>query len=300
MLDKIPQLHTKITPLSQVFNKTWEKITKRTEQPELPIMSLPRFNRLLWGLHRQKLITIGARTSQGKTAFALQVAWDIADQNHAVYFLSLEQTREALAERLFCNIMRVNNYNTLRGIVNTPEIQRSKEMFDKIIVDNQLILTDCIGSTANELVEIIESMSLKPTVVVVDYVQTIKKGKSDSREAMDNYMRVFRELAIKHNFCAINISQINREAQGSSDPHPQLHHLKGTGVIEEHSDMVLLLHYPLKYDMENEAIKYDYEINIAKNRDGRTGVVKCQFLPHYYKFVTLEDTNSHDRQQIFS
>ena len=284
-------IHTRISPLAQTFQGAWAKIGRRSGHPELPINSLPRLNRLLWGLHRQKLITIGARTSQGKTTLALQLAWDMADARHTVYFLSLEQTKEALAERLFCNVMQVDNYALLRGMVDSPGIQNAYDIFTRMIEESNLILTDCIGSTADELIEMVEKLSLRPSVVVVDYIQTIRKERKETRDAIDHYMRTFRELAIKHNFCAINVSQINRGAQGTTDPHPQLHHLKGSGVIEEHSDAVLLLHYPHKYDPEDESLKNVFEINLAKNRDGQTGVIKCMFLPQYYKFITLEGTN---------
>ena len=101
--------------LIEAFEKKYEMPTTSTS--ELINVSLKRLenagfeiNHKLFGLKRGRLHLIGARSSHGKSAMSLQIAYDLASQGKKVLFLSLEMTNAEMVERIFCNVYKINNY----------------------------------------------------------------------------------------------------------------------------------------------------------------------------------------------
>lgn len=275
-----------------------KNLKSRGKTPELSLASLPEVNKKIWGIHKRKLTLIGARTSQGKSAFALQIAHDLAIQGHPVLFLSLEMVVEDMIERLFCNVREINNYDLLSG--NFEKYINDYVEFAQHCESVNLSITDFIGKTWQEIDTFLNKLSIKPAVIILDYIQTIAGfSTTRSKEMMDEYIRRFREMAIRHNFAGIICSQINRTYAEEENKEPQLHQLKGSGFLEEHSDVILLLHWAHKYDESKP--KEEYKLIVAKNRNGRTGYFKLRYIPEFYKFFDWEDISSRvmvEKQQV--
>jgi len=62
--------------------------------------------------------------------------------------------------------------------------------------------------------------------------------------------------------------------------------------------MVLLLHWKAFYDQDDSDTS-SYTINIAKNRNGRTGEYKLSYTPKYYRFTEDVDPNIRNIRNIF-
>jgi replicative DNA helicase len=258
----------------------------RGDKPELPIESLPLLNEKIWGLPKRALTVIGARTSNGKSAFSTQLAYDLARQKKRVLFLSLEMTVIDMAIRIFAHNQHINNEELLKG--KFDEYKDKWEDFYCEFQDLPLVIADKIGHNFDELNAYIRSLKSRPDVVIVDYIQNIKKQKRDFKEDIDGYLKDFRETAIRHDFAGIVLSQVNRASQANQEKEPKLHHLKATGYLEEHADLVMLLHWPKLYE---EANPNEFKIFIEKNRNGRTGFHQVWFYPEYYQFCEKADTN---------
>ena len=71
--------------------------------------------------------------------------------------------------------------------------------------------------------------------------------------------------------------QLNRDTTRNDESRPTLANLKGSGAIEEHADNVAMFHRT-GYYKRDKATENDAEIVIAKQRDGQTGTVHCEFL----------------------
>lgn len=261
-----------------------ENLKLRNKVPALSLQSLPVFNKKIWGIHKKKLTLIGARTSQGKSAFALQIAYDLASQGHPVLFLSLEMVVEDLLERLFCNVKEIDNYDLLTG--NFEKYLNEFIDFCEHCKKINLSITDFLGRSWRDVDNFISTLSIKPEVIIVDYVQTIAGLSYNPKEVMDDYIRNFRLMAIRNNFAGIVCSQINRTFADTEEKEPQLHQLKGTGFLEEHSDIILLLHWAFKYD-ENKN-REEIKLIVAKNRSGRTGYHTLKFIPQFGKFKDIQ------------
>lgn len=277
-------------------------LQQRGKEPDLPIKTIPDLNRKIWGLKRQQLVVLGAYTSHGKSTLALQISRDLAIQDFAVLYLSLEMPVTKCLERLLCQHHRIPNTDLLTG--KYKDYEASIDVFKHDIERWRLIISDCIGFTWQEVDSLIEKLTTKPDIIILDYAQMTKGTGRIAKDSYDDYIKHFREMAIRHNFCAVLVSQIGRASKADGSKDPQLHHLQGTSVFEQHADCVILCKWNYR-DTNNELDFHKYTVFISKNRDGATGYCELYFKPEIYSFFDVaaneekkEDWNENANQAL--
>lgn len=270
-----------ILEAQELWSTAWEEIKKRTGTPEMQITSMPTLSEKIWGLHRREFIVLGGRTSQAKSSLALQLAYDVAKQGFQVHFLSLEMSEQAIIERLFCNTAMINNYDLF---YKPNEFEKQAQQFKELMKDTKLIITYKIGARINELYQIIEDLP-NADLVILDYIQAVQ-GFGDRLSVVNDYILKFRQLCVDKNFAGIMVSQINRGSEMTENKRPNLWQLKSSGNLEEHADTVLLGFWEHHYD--NSKPFNDYDVIIAKQRNGMTGTVKVKFLAPNSRFEEKE------------
>jgi len=274
---------SQVIPISNLLDGIETELKSRDDVPKLSIKSLPELNRAIWGLKPAALTVIGARTSQGKSAFSLQLAYDLANQNIPVLFLSLEMVAEDLVERLFCNLMEVDNYSLKAGLMKFDnETQERWRKFKQLSSEIPLLITSGIGKNYGEVQELIELLDPKPKVIFIDFIQNISARPRETRETINEFILQFRNMALKHRFAGVLCSQINRGAAGNAGSEPTMYQLKETGALEEFADVCLLLHWENFYDHSKD--QSQYKVIIAKNRSGKTGDHALKYEPQFYRF----------------
>jgi len=210
-----------------------------------------------------------------KTAFTMQIVTDFLMQGKSVMYLGFEMKQDELMERMFCNYCEIDNFQLLTG--KCHEYTDAWQSFQKKLVDFNFVATDEFGKTWRQLSNFLSNLSVPPDVIVLDYIQAVSQGAG--KAFIDEYILNFRNLCIDRRFAGIIVSQLNRATQERKDPTPQLHDLKGSGYLEEIADLVLLLNWVGKDKDEPK-----FEVNVAKNRRGRTGYLELQYIPKWYKF----------------
>lgn len=257
-------------------------LAERAEQPKIPLRMLPRLNQKIWGLHSKKLTIIGGRPGNGKSAFALQTAWDVASQGFSVLFLSLEMYEEDIIERLFCLTQKIDNFELLKG--NYEKFLPQWHAFESELDGKRLVITDMLGKTWQEIDKYLHILTTKPSVIIIDHLQEARSALlRNQKEIIEEYLKRLRLMAIKDNIALVICSQINRASQDEKvGAEPQLHHLKYSGYIEEGADIIILLHWPHHYSKGGDENKF--VLNVAKNRNGRTGWINIRFKPEHYWF----------------
>ena len=272
---------------ADVAFKHWQTIKDRKgKPPELPIKTLPALNNKLWGLSRKKLVVVGGRPSQGKSVWLLQIAYDFASQGFRVVFFSYEMSKEVCVERIICNQIKIDNFLLRTGNIDENTDKKVNLFYIDKLKKTKFIIVESIGNTLPSFSQILNVFGNKrPDIVVIDYGNMVSAGPRQTRkEAMDEFIKGVRALAIHNNFCAIMGAQINRTVhEGGKMREPQVWMLKETGEFEQVADTIFLLHWPWLYD--NSLPKNDYIIKVGKNRDGRTGRFECLFYPEFYKIV---------------
>jgi len=268
-----------LSPIRVHKSELQEYLGKLKTGSEFQIHSMPKFNYMLSGMERQKLVIVGARPSECKSVFCFQLAYDFS-KHFKVLYVSLEMTIKEALFRMLCYAKKINNTELYHGNIDAHQLQIN-EFYELLDRDkDKLIFTDGIGVNWDEFSNIMEHFKeSKPDIVIVDYLQCIKtNGKS--LDVIEDYIRRIRELAIRENILVILASQINR-ASISESKEPKMEGLKGSGKIEEQADKVILLHYPCKHDEETSINVF--KIVIAKNKNGMTGYVDMKIIPENYR-----------------
>lgn len=280
-------------PLSKIWERRIQKIVKRTDKPEFPF-GLGELDRVTHGITKGKVTLIAARTSEAKTAFTLQGAFNIADSGKNVVYISLEDDVEQIAERLFSNIREINNQDLITGKVDkeTLEDPAIKDLFSRI----RFMPLENYGHNFDEIQHVIDTINPKPELIFLDYVQMIEQLPRETEyEALSRFAQKCKKFAGVNDIGLVVVSQINRA--GAKEGRPQAHHLQGCGKLEQVCDLLLILYCPYNYNDHSydynketgdgmEECPNDYvEVIVAKNKNGmRNVVVKTRFIGKYYKF----------------
>jgi replicative DNA helicase len=274
----------KISPIKAQLNGLEQDLKTRGDKPKYPLDSLPLLSKKIWGL-KEGLTVLGARSSNGKSGLAMQIAYDLSSQNIPVLFLSLEMTVESILERLFCHHSKINNYSLESG--DFSKHANKWKVFKQVVSELPLMITCGIGQSWQEVNFMVQELNPKPKCIIIDYVQGIATRTKENREMMNEYIRKFREMALLNKFVGILCSQINRGAMAEKNREPALWTLKETGSLEELADMVILMHYDYLYNYD-ETKEKEMKLIIAKSRNGKTGQHIIKYDPEFYQFSELK------------
>ena len=259
-----------IEGLDTIVSAVLEDIRNRGEEPELPT-GIPLLDQEIWGLHRSELTVIAARPGEGKTTLALQIGTNLANMTKKVMFLSLEMTRQQLAERLLVQLTQFDAWNLRTGKDRDnffAKVEPLKPVFEKI----NLRLVDGTGYTIAEVEHVMQKMLSEgggpPDLLIVDFIQLIRlEGGMQRFDAIAEYLRALKEMSMRYSMAVLVCSQLNREATKQT---PRLANLKGSGALEELADCVIICHWQELGTEENpQGMKY--HLLIEKQRHGAPG-----------------------------
>ncbi len=224
------------------------------------------------GLIAGNLVVIGARPGVGKTTFAMNLAWNVVARQIPVAFISLEMMSNELVEKLVSREGMIDGADL--KLANMPNVVFETALHAKGLIEKQPLYI--IDDVKNDLSSILHRAGQlvhtdKVKVVIVDYLQLMSAGKSSENRntELSKITRAFKQFAQRENVVVILLSQVNRQAAARA---PKIYDLRDSGAIEQDANIVYLLH---DYDDKSSDI---LGVSIAKNRAGRTGIVKLTFL----------------------
>ena len=246
-------------------------------------------DRRINGLNNSDLIMLAARPAMGKSAFALNLALNVAKKYHkTVAIFNLEMSREQLAMRLLAIESFVDGKKIQTGKLSDEEWTKLG-MASSALAQTDIRIDDNPSITVAEMnakCRRVENLGM----VVIDYLQLMNgSGKSgDSRvNVVGEISRSLKIMAKELNVPVICLSQLSRGPEARTDKRPMLSDLRESGSIEQDADSVLFL-YRDEYYNENTEDKGVAECIVAKNRHGETGTVKLQWIPQYQTFADRE------------
>ena len=241
------------------------------------------------GLNNSDLLIVAARPGMGKTAFALNIAANVAKKyDKAVAVFSLEMAAEQLGKRLLAGESFVDSKKLNTGRLVEDEWERiglgaSALSQTNIYLDGNPAVT--VGSIKAKCRRL-ENLGL----VIIDYLQLMggEGGKvSESRvNAIGDISRALKVMAKELNVPVICLSQLNRGPE-KEKRRPVTSDLRDSGNIEQDADVILLLYREDYYDKET-AQPNVAECIVAKNRHGEITTVKLQWMPQFTTFSDLE------------
>lgn len=244
------------------------------------------------GLQGGEMIVVAARPSMGKTAFALNVAENVALDQHAVGLFSLEMSQQQLAQRLLCSRSEVDSHRLRRNMINKEDYRRLGRAVGELS-EAPIYIDDSPGLSVLELRAKARRMALQYDIdlILVDYLQLLRGSSRDSRQQeVAEISRGIKALARELEIPVVCLSQLNRASEMREDHRPRMSDLRESGSIEQDADAVMMLHreeyfHPEAEWAENNPEKVGLaELIIAKQRNGPTGTVDLTWLAAHTKF----------------
>ena len=254
---------------------------------------LPTLDNATNGIRKDNLTIIAGRPSMGKTSFALNLMDNLANNNYKGALFELEMDIETLGIRRIAYECMIEGYKLSRGELTPREWEKVTNLANKKSKDNN-IFTDV--STDIGIVDVkAKCKSLKNTVgldfIIIDHLTLMKISKTEQRHiAIGDLTKQLKQLAKDLKIAVILLCQLNRSCEARNDKRPMLSDLRDSGNIEENADLVMFLYRDEYYNKDTE-YKNTLECNIAKQRNGATGVLNFIYLANFQKVAELEWKN---------
>ena len=262
-------------------------------------------NRLTGGWRGSQLIILAARPAMGKTALMLHFAKSAALNGTPVCIFSLEMSHVSLSDRLLLSECEVEVNRFRNGDLSGDDWRQLNEasaqleklpihVDDNAVVSMRYIKTRC---------HILKKQG-KCGLIMIDYLQladTSTKERNRNREQeIAQASRQAKIIAKELDVPVVLLSQLSRECEKRADKQPQLSDLRESGAIEQDADVVGFIFRPAYYGLDRiETLKYGNIstsglgiINIAKQRDGATGLVAFSHNPSMTKIGDFQENKT--------
>ncbi|MGV3487748.1 MAG: replicative DNA helicase [Tuberibacillus sp.] len=254
-------------------------------------------DRMTAGFQRNDLIIVAARPSVGKTAFALNIAQNVAtktEENVAIF--SLEMGAQQLVMRMLC----------AEGNIDAQRLRTGK-----LVEEDWQKLTMAMGSLSNAGIYIDDTPGIRVNeirskcrrlkqekglgMILIDYLQLIQgssnRHSENRQQEVSEISRTLKAIARELEVPVIALSQLSRGVESRQDKRPMMSDIRESGSIEQDADIVAFLYRDDYYNKETEKQNI-IEIIIAKQRNGPVGTVELAFIKEFNKFVNLEHHRS--------
>jgi replicative DNA helicase len=253
-----------------------------------------RMDEMTGGFRENELLILAARPSMGKTAFAMNVAANVAiRQNQPTLFISLEMGSNELIDRLICSEARVNGHQLRNGSLSKAEQTKLSRTAGQI-ANAPFFVDDAPSRSVSEIAaagrRVKRQCDNKLGLIVIDYLQLVEPDNPNDprQEQVAKIARRLKGMARELKVPILCLAQLNRQAEDSRDHRPKLSHLRESGAIEQDADIVMFVHreeYYRKGDPEALAeLKGQAVIIIEKQRNGPTGDVELVWQADFTRF----------------
>ena len=261
------------------------------------------FDKITSGLHENQLIIIGARPAMGKTAFALNLATNVAvSTNKSVALFNLEMGSEQLANRMLSSLGQIEGYKFMSGKLNNNDYVKFNEALSQL-EDTNIFIDDTPGITIGEIRSKCRRLKTSATgldLIIIDYLQLISGGKNygaNRQQEVSDISRSLKMLAMELNIPVIALCQLSRTVESREDKRPLMSDLRESGSIEQDADIVAFLY---RDDYYNKAARTDNntslsELIIGKHRNGTTGTINLLFKRDTSTFLNF--TNEGEKNE---
>jgi replicative DNA helicase len=250
------------------------------------------------GLKPGEMFVIAARPSMGKTSLMMNIVEHICVSNEIPSMVfSLEMTRFQIMQRLIFSRAKYHDQIN-RGIKpDVGDLQRIKRAALEINAA-KLFIDDTAGISINELRAKARRKKREHDIqfIAIDYLQLMR---STSKQAQGNREREIAEIssgvkALAKELCIpiVILAQLNRGPEsrtGKDRGKPRVSDLRESGSVEQDADRIGLLYRPEKYaeaEDEKTALHGIARLDLAKNRDGETGIIPLTFIGELMRFET--------------
>ncbi len=289
------------TDMFTLLSNTTDCIEKRYkgELRDMPT-GIRQLDKIINGLRRGEMTIIGARPGVGKSAFAGEIAVNLAKNGHKVGIVSREMSPTQYGMRLYSSAAHIHG-NTLRtGALSEDDwgaLADALVLYSRYPV-SFMFTTRYVEDVRVEAQKKVDSGEMD--VLIIDYVQLLQTQSKFEKD----YLRVgyiskaLKDMAMDLNIAVVALAQVGRAADADM---PQLSELRGSGDLEQDADNVIFLYSPKDakddyvYPDDRQAfdkwseLGYRYmAINVAKQRQGETKGAVMLFDPAHMFYMPIK------------
>lgn len=278
---------------------TYEKIEYRYNHKD-ELLGVPTgffdLDAVLNGLQRSDLIILAARPAMGKTAFALNIAQNVAIRAKTpVAIFSLEMSKDQLVQRMLCSEAEIDSQRIKTGNMQSKDWEKLADAMNSF-AQAPVYIDDTSGCTITDIRAKCRRLKMEEKdlgLILIDYLQLMEgSGREDRMQQISAISRGLKILAKELDVPVIALSQLSRAVESRTDKRPMLSDLRESGSIEQDADIVMFIYrdeyYKKAEGEEEEAVKAvnkgESEIIVAKHRNGGLATVKLLFQGNITKF----------------
>lgn len=251
------------------------------------------------GWQDEDSIIIGARPSMGKTAFMLNIAGNAGLKGTIPCVFSLEMSADSLIKRMLSAIGGIDG-NKIRNPFNYFD-DKDRVNWVKaigILERMQMQIFDKPGQTVNEMRAQVRQVQKdypgKSLLVMIDYLTLIRPQHDHNGNAhlqVSEISAALKAMAKEFKVPVITLAQLSRGVESRANKRPMMSDLRESGSIEQDADVIGFLYRDEYYDKDSDK-RNILEIDIAKQRNGPTGVVELLYLKEQNKILDLSRKNT--------
>jgi replicative DNA helicase len=240
---------------------------------------------MLAGLQKSNLIILAARPGLGKTAFVLNIARHLAvEEKEPVGIFSLEMSKEELVDRLLVRQADIDAWKLKTGRLEEEDFTRLSDAMG-VLAEAPIFIDDTPAISVLEMRTKARRLQVEHglNLLIVDYLQLVRGRQLENRvQEVSEISMGLKNLARELKVPVLAVSQLSRAVEVRGGARPRLADLRESGSIEQDADVVIFLY------REDEEVPENVTAEIAKHRNGPTGIIKLRFLPNRISFYGME------------
>jgi replicative DNA helicase len=248
-----------------------------------------KLDKLLSGMQPGTLNIVGARPAMGKSAFALGMAVSAArTTNRPVLFFSLEMSNTELTQRILSAEAQVDSDRMRSGRLQEADWTKITHAMGRLVIP--LYIDDTPQITVMQIRQKLRRIAVSdalPAMVVIDYLQLMGGGNSESRQLeVAEISRGLKMLSREFKIPVVALSQLSRGIEQRQDRRPVMSDLRESGALEQDADVIMFLYREEAANPEAKMNDKGFaDVIVSKHRSGPTGDVRLLFNKAYTQFV---------------
>lgn len=266
------------------LDKAFAEFCESLEKPSEALETFKPIDALLGGgFTGGKLMIVAGRPATGKTAFALNVMDNLFEKNQGVAcdFFTFEMGENELMTRIVSKKTRINSLLFVGKDKLTPENKlKARQCYEHYKQTNDLRVYTSEYSNLNDILTAIKKRAIRGKYVAfVDYAGliTVTDTRKNERQVMNEVTRELKKLTTDYGITIVLLAQLNRGIESRNNKRPVMSDLKESGSLEQDANVVMLL-------SADEKNSQKIRCEIAKNREGLTGIAPFVFMKQFMDF----------------
>jgi len=226
-----------LTHISDTLINTFQDIETRHQGIDLPGIpcGFHDLDSLTTGFQRSDLVIIAGRPSMGKTAFCLNLAYNIAaGYKLPIAFFSLEMSKEQLVQRLLASEAGIETSHLRSGRIGQTQWEPLSRAINTLS-EMPIYIDDTSNTTVTQMRSQVRRLQAEQGtelgLVVIDYLQLMEGGTDNRVQELSKITRSLKGLARELSVPVIALSQLSRGVEARPNKRPMLSDLRESGCL---------------------------------------------------------------------